>query len=102
MLLSAETDRDGTKAYVTRYYDAALRAAVLQEKLSADETNEMMLTIGVAVGGAVIGLAPVFWDKGPIGVIALILGGLLLMAGSYLGRRRFKKAMKKSNSEKAT
>lgn len=89
MLLSAETDRDEYKAFVSKYYEAALRAAVLEEKLKADETNEMMLTVGMGVGGAIIGLAPTFWTQGPNGIIAILIGAAL-MTGAYLGRQRFR------------
>jgi hypothetical protein len=89
MLLSAEGDRDEYKAYVQKYYDLAVRSAVLQERLKADETNELMLTIGVGVGGAIIGLAPAFWSQQPNGIITLIVGALLV-GGAYLGRRRFR------------
>jgi hypothetical protein len=90
MLLTAETDRDEYKAYVTRYYEMATRAAVLDEKLKANETNEIMFTVGVGVGGAIIGLTPIFWDQGSNGIITLAVG-VLLAVGALVGRRTFRK-----------
>jgi hypothetical protein len=100
MLLSAETDRDEYKQYVNRYYEMALRAAVLGEKLKADETNEIMFAVGIGVGGAIIGLAPSFWNQGPNGIIALIIG-TLLVGGAYVGRRRFKNKAGNGKTEQA-
>lgn len=93
MLLSAETERDEYKEYVRSYYEANTRTQVLEEKLKGDVTNETLFAVGVGIGGTIIGLAPVYWDKPPAGVITLIVG-LMLASGAVVGRLRFRKNSK--------
>lgn len=93
MLLAAELERDDYKEYLKKYYDADTRAQVLEEKLKSNDTNETLFAVGVGIGGAIIGLAPLYWDKPPAGVIALIIGGLLA-GGAVAGRLGFRKKMR--------
>jgi hypothetical protein len=77
------------ESYVNRFHDADKRAAILEEKLRADRSNEVMSTVGVALGGAILGLAPWVFDlfkpKTAPGIIAMGLG-IVMMAGAALGR----------------
>jgi len=73
------------EAYVDRFHAADKRAAVLQEQLRTQTALEVFFGVGVGMGCAIIGLAPLFWDttsKGPI-VLAV---GILLVLGSTIGR----------------
>ncbi len=44
-----------------------------------------MFGVGVGIGGALIGLAPLFWSKQPEGYVAIGLG-IILMLGATIGR----------------
>jgi len=74
------------KGYVDRFHYADKQAAVLQEKQKSITSIEIAYGIGMALGGAIIGLAPTFGTKESqtqlyvalvIGVV-LIIGALLM------------------------
>ena len=82
----AEESCEILNAYVERFHEADKRAAVLEEKLRPENAIEIMFAVGLALGGAIVGLAPVFWDatssKGPIA-----LGiGVCMIIGAIIGR----------------
>jgi hypothetical protein len=86
MLSDAEAERDEYKGYVELYRTADREAAVLRERIGGNNLNEMMFTVGGVVGGAMIGLAPFFWDKeNPYrGIICLCVGCALVAIFSVL------------------
>lgn len=88
VLITTEAERDELRGFVDKYYQAEIRARVAAEQLKTNKANEILFGVGVGVGGAIIGLAPFFWDTkadGHQGEIALVVG-LLLVVGATLGR----------------
>jgi hypothetical protein len=81
----AEAQCDVLEGYVDRYHQADKRAAVLEEKLRTQTALEIFFGVGLALGGAIIGLAPLFWDQTFKGPIALTIG-MILVLGSAVGR----------------
>ena len=92
MLVSAETERDEYKTYVTKFYETDKQNGVLSEKIKTNKINEIMFGVGVGLGGAIIGLAPLLWStdpsdhKGPI----TLATGVVLTLGATLGRVIYK------------
>jgi hypothetical protein len=85
----AELRATDLEAYVNRFHEADKRAEVLEEKLKTDKSVEVLSSFGMAIGGAILGLSPYFFDKFSgnwfFGVAALVLGGAM-MTGSAIGR----------------
>jgi hypothetical protein len=78
----AEDKCELLEAYVERYHDADKRAAVLDEKLSAQTAFDVLFNISFGVGCAIIGLAPFFWEmRGSAGPLSLAVG-IVLAAGA--------------------
>ncbi|HEY2330039.1 MAG TPA: hypothetical protein VGI63_09540 [Verrucomicrobiae bacterium] len=89
MLASAEAERDEFKLFVEKFHAADKNAAVLGEQLKTNKINEILFGVGVGLGGAIVGLAPLFWgtdSKGPV-VLAL---GIAMIIGSTIGRIVYK------------
>jgi len=85
MLERAESECEIAEGYRDRFHDADKRAAVLQEKARTQTGLEVLYGVGLAMGGAMIGLAPTLWDgsfKGPL----ILVFGLVLMGGSVVAR----------------
>lgn len=86
ILEEAETERDNNKVYITSYFEADKKAAILGEKLLADKKIDVFFGVGVGLGGAILGLAPYFSQvNGLYGYICLAIG-LVLMIGASIGR----------------
>lgn len=86
MLEEAETQKEGLKSYVTSFYEADKRAAILGEKLNADRSVEIFFGAGVGLGGTILGLAPTFWTINILHGILCTVIGLGLIIGSCIGR----------------
>jgi hypothetical protein len=84
-LEQAESECESLRGYVDRYHDADKRAAVLEERMRTQTAIEVLFGVGVGVGGTVLGLTPVFWDKQPQGALMLVVG-LILVIGSTIAR----------------
>ena len=84
---TAEEDRDQYKRYVDLYHDANGQVAVLTEKLKKSVVVEIQYGFGLAAGGAILGVTPVFWDKSNLlpGILCLVMG-TILMAGAAIVR----------------
>jgi hypothetical protein len=80
-----EAECEELETYVTRFHEADKKAAVLEERMRAQNAIEVMFAVGVGVGGAALGLAPVFWSTPPQGQIVLAVG-VLLVVGATVGR----------------
>ncbi|HEX8245574.1 MAG TPA: hypothetical protein VF541_18830 [Longimicrobium sp.] len=76
----ADAECDQLRSYVNRFHEADKRAAILEERLHTNNAIEVLFGSGVGLGGAVMGLAPLFWNEQPKGVLALSLGLLLILA----------------------
>ena len=85
----SDSECEELRTYSDRFHQVDKRAAVLEEKLRADRAIEIAFGVGTALGGAILGLSPYFWelfapDRVP-GTIVLGLG-LAIMAGATLAR----------------
>jgi len=78
----ADADCEQFEAYVERYYQAAQRAAVLEERLRTNTALEVLFASMITLGGAIMGLSPFFWDKTSRGPIALVVGAALIVCGA--------------------
>lgn len=89
-LLLDECDRSQAEievltGYRDRFHDVDKEAAVLREQVRAVTAIEIMFGAGVALGGAIMGLAPLFWENQPRGILVLAVGFLLIL-GAVIGR----------------
>ena len=69
-----------------RFHDADKRAAILEEKLRTDRTLEACVGVGFALGGAIVGLTPFFWEFDMLYGIVTLAVGVLLIAGALVVR----------------
>ena len=84
----AEGKCDDLQLYVDRFHEADKRSAVLEEKLKTNTALEILFAGGLAMGSAIIGLAPIMWDATSLkGSITLIVG-LMLVIVSVVARVR--------------
>jgi hypothetical protein len=81
----ADDDCDVLRGYVTRFHDADKRAAVLEEKLRTQTALEVACGVGIGLGGAIMGLAPSFWNSQPLGYLTLLVG-FLFIVGAAIAR----------------
>lgn len=81
----ADAECEILSGFVDRYYAADKQAAVLNEKLRTQTALEVLFGIGVGLGGAIVGITPLFWDGTSKGPITLAVG-LLLVGGSTVAR----------------
>jgi hypothetical protein len=81
----AQAEIEVLAGYRERYHDADKEAAVLRERVRSVTALEVMFGVGVGLGGAIMGLAPLFWDAQPKGYVALAVGFLLIL-GATIGR----------------
>lgn len=79
----ADADAERFETYVERYHEAAKRAAVLEERLRTNTSLEVFFGTMTTLGGAIMGVSPLFWDKTtPRGPIALVIGAALIICGA--------------------
>lgn len=81
----ADAECDTLSIYVDRFHEADKRAAVLDEKLRTQTALDVFFGVGVGLGGAIMGLAPQFWQHQPNGALALVVG-LCLIFGAAAGK----------------
>ena len=81
----ADSDCERLTGYVERFHAADKQAAILEEKLKTQTAFDIMVGAGIAIGSAIIGLAPSFWDKSARGPISLTIG-VFLVAGALVAR----------------
>ena len=70
-----ETEAGDLREFKDRFYAADKDVAVLRERLRASVVQDSSL----AIGAALLGLAPSLWSSQPTGWIVVILGGLLVL-----------------------
>jgi len=76
-----ERDNEELKDYRERFYSADKGKAVLEQKLSANLSQEIISGACMTVGAAALGYAPALWAYQPSGWIAIAFGGVLILAG---------------------
>lgn len=81
----ADSDCEIYQAYVGRYYEADKRAAILEERQHSVTAIEIMFGVCVGLGGALIGIGPLFWTEQPLGVLLMAMG-FFLIAGATTAR----------------
>jgi hypothetical protein len=81
----AESECELLQTYVERFHDADKRAAVLEERLNKQTAFDILFTVCIGLGGAIMGVAPLFWGQGSKGPITLWIG-ILLVIGSAVAR----------------
>jgi hypothetical protein len=64
----------------TQFHVVDKKSAVLEEKLKAVNSQEVLYSLCLTIGAAVIGLSSMIWEKG-YGWIAITIGSLLLVGG---------------------
>jgi hypothetical protein len=83
-LEKAEAQCETMQAYMTRFHEADKRAAVLEERQRPANAVEVAFGVGVGLGGAIMGLAPTFWENQPEGWLALAVGFLLIVGATVV------------------
>lgn len=78
----SEAECELLHAYVERFHEADKRAAVLEEKLRGNTAFDILFTVGVGLGCAIVGLSSLFWGQGPRGPIVLVVGALLVLGAA--------------------
>jgi hypothetical protein len=78
----AESQCEVAEGFRERFHTADKEAAILREKLKTANTVEVFFGLGVAIGSAMIGLAPYFWDKRAEGMILLTVGAIMCIGSS--------------------
>jgi hypothetical protein len=81
----AEARCEVLNGYVERFHMADKRAAILEEQNRTVVALEIIFAVGIGVGCAIIGLAPLFWADQPKGYLALAIG-VVLIVGSSIAR----------------
>jgi hypothetical protein len=81
----SESECELLQAYVERFHEADKRAAVLEEKLKASTAFDILFSVGIGLGCAIMGLSPLFWSDGARGPMALVVG-FLLVSGATAAR----------------
>jgi hypothetical protein len=67
--------------YRDRFYRSDREVGILTERLRRSLASEIISITCFVVGAAALGYAPSLWSANPAGVIALIFGGALIVAG---------------------
>ena len=81
----ADSECADLRGFRDRFYDRDKAAAMLEERLKPATAVEILFGVGVGLGGAIVGLAPLFWQDGAKGPICLGIG-LVVILGSTVGR----------------
>jgi hypothetical protein len=81
-LEQAEEQCEIFSAYIERFHEADKRAAILEERVRTQTALEVAFGVGVGLGCAILGLAPLFWTDQPKGWLAIGIGALLTIGAS--------------------
>jgi len=84
-LEQAEAQCEIYSGYIERFHEADKRAAILEERVRTQTALEVAFGVGVGLGCAILGLAPLFWTDQPKGWLAIGIG-LLLTIGASIAR----------------
>ncbi|TPK39689.1 hypothetical protein [Mesorhizobium sp. B2-5-3] len=71
------------QSYRDKFYEADKRAAILTEQATKSTGWDILSTLTIAVGSALLGFAPVVWGTGLAGQGALALGIALVFGGAF-------------------
>lgn len=64
----------------SKFHITDKKAAILEEKLKAVNSHEVLYSLALTIGSVVIGLASVIWDSG-YGWVAIAIGSILVVGG---------------------
>jgi hypothetical protein len=70
-----------------RYHEADKKASKLEERLTRDQRLDILFAVSLAVGAALLGLAPLGWKVQPLGLLLLTFGAALVL-GAAIARFR--------------
>jgi len=84
-LEQADTQIEVLSGYVERFHGADKRAAILEERVKQSRAADIMFAVGLGLGGVILGLVPSLWSNGPIGLIALAVGAVMIV-GAIVAR----------------
>jgi hypothetical protein len=84
-ILLGEVDKLQTKVaeleiVKSSFHSMDKKSAILEEKLKSVNSHEVLYSLSLVVGSAVIGFSSVIWETG-YGWIALAIGGILVVGG---------------------
>lgn len=81
-------ERDSTelRSFVHRFHEADKRASILEEKTKKHRELEVLHSVTVAVGSALLGYAPNVWAHQPSGWLSLLFGSSLVLGGMIAKR----------------
>lgn len=68
------------EAIESQFHLVDKKTAILEEKLKAVNSHEVLYSLTLTVGSIVIGLSSMIWDKG-YGWIAIAIGSILVIGG---------------------
>jgi hypothetical protein len=83
MVDRADAECARLKDFEEQFHKADKRAAVLEAAAKTSTAVEVLFGVGVGFGGAVMALAPSFWNQQPLGYLCLIIGAGLAGGASY-------------------
>ena len=88
-ILLSELDKlqskvDALEIIESKFYNSDKKAAVLEEKLNAVNSKEVMYSLCLSIGSAVIGFSSLIWDTG-YGWFPVAFGSALLV-GAIISR----------------
>lgn len=84
----AEEENERLRGFESRFHDVDKEAAVLSQRVRAQDAFEVLFVAGTTIGGVLAGLAPSLWDKQPSGDIVLAIGSLLIVLSTVARMRR--------------
>jgi hypothetical protein len=64
----------------SNFHMVNIKSAVLEEKLKAVNSHEVLYSLSLSIGSVIIGLSSMVWDKG-YGWIAIAVGSVLVVGG---------------------
>ncbi len=82
----ADAECEQVKSYIERFHEADKKASILEERLNSSRAVEVLFGLGVGLGGAIMGLAPFFWNAQTAHGEITIAIGILLIVGSTIAR----------------
>jgi hypothetical protein len=76
-----DSERSELGSLRTRFHETDKRAAVLEERFKGKISLEIVHVGCMTVGAAALGYAPSIWQSQPTAWMAVVFGGLLIVAG---------------------
>ena len=78
-----ETENSLLSEYRDKYYDSDKSVAILEERDKKKVAVQVMSDACLAVGAAALGLTPFLWSSGPLGLIMVVFGVILIVGSAF-------------------